>query len=262
MEAAASSGRQSVGFSGIKPRIVLLPSFHLSALSGWLPDHPEQAAFLRKIVGKICSKITIFTSHLAPYFAAPRSAYAPPKLEREVIEMNKILTLVTAAVLAVPVAAFAAPGDGPVKGDRSFTISGSGTSDDNFDDTAYGVTGELGYFLTDAWQAGLRQSFNGVARDEGSNDWAGSTRGFIQYNFNQGSNYRPYLGVNLGGIYGEAVSDTGTAGVELGLKLYVLKKTYITFGAEYSFLFEDENDINNSIDDGVYLYNVGVGFNW
>jgi len=69
------------------------------------------------------------------------------------------------------------------------------------------------------------------------------------------------LGVNLGGIYGESVSNTGTAGVEAGLKLYVLQKTYINFGVEYSFLFEDENDINNSYDDGIYLYNIGVGFN-
>ena len=44
--------------------------------------------------------------------------------------------------------------------------------------------------------------------------------------------------------------------------VYVLEKTYINFGIEYSFLFEDSNDFNNSVDDGLYLYNIGVGFNW
>ncbi len=116
--------------------------------------------------------------------------------------MNKTLALVASVLLTAPLVSFAAPGDGPVKGDKSFTVSGSGTSDNDFDNTAYGVSGELGYFLTDKWQAGLRQSVNGVDQDQGGNSWAGSTRGFIMYNFLDG-NYRPYLGANLGGIYGE-----------------------------------------------------------
>ena len=172
--------------------------------------------------------------------------------------MKKVMALVTAALIATPLAAFEI---GPVQGDKSFTVSGSGTSDKDFDGTAYGVSGELGYFLTDKWQAGLRQSVNGLASDQQSNEWAGSTRGYIDYNFLDGT-YRPYIGANLGGIYGESVKNTGTAGLEAGLKLYVLQKTYINFGIEYSFLFEDENDINNSYDDGVYLYSLGVGFNW
>jgi len=177
--------------------------------------------------------------------------------------MNKILVLVASALLAAPLASFAAPGDGPVKGDRSFTVSGSGSSDKDFDNTAYGVSGELGYFLTDKWQAGLRQSVNGVDQDNGGNTWAGATRGFIMYNFLDG-NYRPYLGANLGYIYGDddVVDDTGAAGIELGMKLYVLKKTYINFGVEYSWLFDDTKDFDNKSNDGLYLYNIGVGFNW
>jgi hypothetical protein len=38
--------------------------------------------------------------------------------------------------------------------------------------------------------------------------------------------------VNLGGIYGNGVSETGAAGVEGGLKWYVLQKTFINFGVE------------------------------
>ena len=80
--------------------------------------------------------------------------------------------------------------------------------------------GELGYFLTDKWQAGIRQSVNGIDTDgkgvdgNGSgNRWAGSTRGYIDYNFLDGT-YRPYIGANLGGIYGEEVSNTGSAGLK------------------------------------------------
>jgi hypothetical protein len=46
------------------------------------------------------------------------------------------------------------------------------------------------------------------------------------------------------------------------MKLYVLKKTYINFGVEYSWLFEDTDDFDNKSNDGLYLYNIGVGFNW
>ena len=177
--------------------------------------------------------------------------------------MDKILVLVASALLAAPLVSLAAPGDGPVKGDRSFTVSGSGSSDNDFDNTAYGLSGELGYFLTDGWQAGLRQSVNGVDQKDGGNTWAGATRAFIMYNFLDG-NYRPYLGVNVGYIYGEddVVDDTGAAGLEAGLKLYVLKKTYINFGVEYSWLFDSTDTFDNNSNDGIYLYNIGVGFNW
>jgi len=172
--------------------------------------------------------------------------------------MNKVMVLVASTLLATPLAAFAV---GPVEGDKSFTISGSGSNDKHFDEGSYGVSAELGYFLTDSWQAGIRQSINGFAGDEVKNSWDGSTRGFIDYNFLNGT-YRPFLGVNVGGLYGENTSNTGTAGVEAGLKLYVLDKTYINFGVEYSYLFEDSKDFQNKSNNGQYLYNIGVGFNW
>jgi hypothetical protein len=173
--------------------------------------------------------------------------------------MNKTLVLVTSALLALPLASYAI---GPVEGDKSFTVSASGNSDQDFDVNTYGVNGELGYFLTDKWQAGVRQSVNGASGSEVSDNWVGSTRGFVDYNFLDGS-YRPYIGANLGGIYGgDNVDSTGQAGLEAGLKLYVLEKTYINFGVEYSFLFDDTKDFDNKSNDGIYSYTIGVGFNW
>jgi hypothetical protein len=172
--------------------------------------------------------------------------------------MNLKVIYSMSAVLLAPVAALAA---GPEAGDKSFTIAGSGSNDKNFDNGAYGATLELGYFLTDAWQAGLRQSINGFAGDEIPNAWNGASRVFVNYNFLD-NRYRPYLGANLGGIYGKEVSNTGTAGLEAGLKVYVLDKTYLNFGVEYAFLFEDTKDFENKSNNGIYLYTIGVGFNW
>ena len=65
--------------------------------------------------------------------------------------MKNALVLVSSALLAAPVVAFAI---GPVEGYKSFTISGSGSNDKDFDNGTYGVSAELGYFMTDKWQGG------------------------------------------------------------------------------------------------------------
>ena len=65
--------------------------------------------------------------------------------------MKRILTIAVSALLAAPLAAFAI---GPVEGDKSFTISGSGSNDKDFDNGAYGVSGELGYFRSEERRVG------------------------------------------------------------------------------------------------------------
>ena len=108
---------------------------------------------------------------------------------------------------------------------------------------------------------GVRQSINGTAGEDVRDAWNGSTRLFADYHFGT-SDVRPYIGANIGGIYGKSVKETGTAGIDLGLKYYVKEKTFISLGAEYQFLFEDGDDIDNSYDDGAFFYTLGVGFNF
>ena len=38
---------------------------------------------------------------------------------------------------------------GPEAGDRSLTLSGSGTSDDSFDENNFGISGSMGWFTSD-----------------------------------------------------------------------------------------------------------------
>ena len=146
-------------------------------------------------------------------------------------------------------------------GDKSFTISGTGASDNDFDTTTFGTTAELGWFLTNEFELGLRQSVNVLALENSDDRWSGATRGFADYHFGQGS-VVPYLGANLGGIYGEDVQDTGAAGLEGGLKFYVKDKTFIALQIEYDWLFDNSDEIDNQFDDGAYFYTLGVGFNF
>ncbi len=171
--------------------------------------------------------------------------------------MKNVKAIAISAMLLAPMAAIA----GPEAGDGSFTLSGTGASDENFDANAFGVSAEIGKYFNDHLLWGIRQSVNGLAGDDVSDAWNGSTRFFADYHFGSGD-VRPYLGANIGGIYGQRVKDTGTAGFDFGLKYWVKEETFIALGGEYQFLFEDGDDIDNAYDDGAFFYTLGVGFNF
>jgi len=42
----------------------------------------------------------------------------------------------------------------------------------------------------------------------------------------------------------------------------VQDKTFITAMAEYQFLFKSGSDAQDRYDDGVFLYSIGIGFNY
>ena len=150
---------------------------------------------------------------------------------------------------------------GPDAGDKTFTLSGTGTSDTNFDTNLFGASGELGWFLSDSLEAGVRQSVNVAALDDADDAWSGGTRAFADYHFGS-SNFRPFVGANLGGAYGEGVAETFAAGPEVGMKYYVKDKTFIELAMEYQFLFKDADDVDDNFDDGAFQYTLGVGFNF
>lgn len=171
--------------------------------------------------------------------------------------MKRFHALIATALLVSPIAAVAAP----ETGDRSFTISGTGASDNDFDGNAFGVSFELGKYANEQVLWGVRQSLNGLAGDEVSDSWNGATRVFADYHFGD-SDFRPYLGANIGGIYGENVKETWTAGLETGFRYFVKEKTFVAFGAEYQFLFDDGDEIDQRFNNGAFFYTLGVGFNF
>lgn len=153
---------------------------------------------------------------------------------------------------------------GPQEGAREFSLSGTGASDKDFDNSSFGLSADLGWYLSDRTVAGVRQSiiYADVQGANLSNDfWSGSTRGYIDYHFGN-NKLRPFIGATLGYIYGDGVKDTGVAGPEAGLKYYVLDSTYILGRIEYQFLFDSGGSASDNYDDGSMNYVVGVGFNF
>jgi hypothetical protein len=172
--------------------------------------------------------------------------------------------LLAIGVLAatLPALAIAQGNVGPSQGDREFSLSGTGSSDKDFDNGSIGLSADLGWYTSPNTVFGVRQSVNyaDIEGESGSDDfWNGSTRGYVDYHFLNGK-ARPFVGASLGAIYGDAVEDTGFAGLEVGLKYYVLDSTYILARAEYQFFFDDGDEAEDNFDDGAFAYVIGIGF--
>lgn len=176
------------------------------------------------------------------------------------------------AWLAAPLLAFAAvapgmqaaEGDawGMVKGDWEFTLGGGGTSDKDFANTAASANFSIGYFLTDRIEVALRQGLSYASAEDDGDAFAGQTRAAFDYHFKVSQKFYPYVGVNFGGIYGDAVVDSFAAGLEAGLKYYVLPKTFLFGHFEWAWSFEDTDEFDDAFEDGAFIYALGVGFNF
>lgn len=167
---------------------------------------------------------------------------------------------------ALPLAVAAqSPEFGPQEGEREFSLSGTGSSDRDFNSSSIGLTGDLGWYLRDNTVAGIRQSINYAdIEGEGVTDdfWNGSTRGYLNLHFLE-NRARPFVGASLGGIYGDGVKDSAFAGLETGIKYYVRSKTFILGRVEYQFLFSDTDDATDAFqDDGIWAYTVGLGYHF
>ncbi|MGO4999501.1 hypothetical protein [Oceanisphaera sp. W20_SRM_FM3] len=177
---------------------------------------------------------------------------------------KKISLTVAVSALLIPTLSQAQgthQGVGPKQGDREFSISGSGSSDKNFDNGGMGLSGDMGWYLNDRTVAGVRQAVNWGAVDNGDDVWQGSTTGFIDYHFGQ-AEFRPFVGATLGAAYGDGIKETGTAGLELGAKYYVLPSTFVQARAEYQFLFDSSDSAGKNYDNGRWNYVVGMGYNF
>ena len=146
------------------------------------------------------------------------------------------------------------------KGDRTFTLGGGGNSDKEIDNTMLSFNLGLSEFITNETALAVRQEFNfaDVGNDQAFN---GSTRFAVDYYFKAG-NCRPYVGANIGYLYGDNVKEQFIAGPEVGIKHFLNASTFIYVNAEYQFLFEDTGQANNNMDDGRFVYSIGMGIRW
>ena len=172
---------------------------------------------------------------------------------------NRNCLLIALLAISVAPAACAQTVFGPQGGDWELTLGGGGSNDKDFNAGSFALNGSVGYYFTTQMELSVRQ---GVSYSHfGESAWDGSTRLAFDYNFDL-NRFRPYLGVDFGGIYGDSVRDTFAAGLEAGLKYYVLPKTFVFGSIEYEWLFRNAGHIDNGFKNGEFIYGVGIGFNF
>ena len=147
-------------------------------------------------------------------------------------------------------------------GDREFTLGGAGASNTDFDDSFGGVNFSYGWYSTPTSLWSLRQSINYSNPGIGGTRFNGSTRVAFDQHLTARGAWRPFVGINAGGVYGDNVTDTFAAGLEAGVKLYVQPRTFLFTLVEYGWFFENARDAEDTFSDGQFTWTVGVGFNF
>src|SRR5690606_21941898 len=97
---------------------------------------------------------------------------------------NTLITTTAAVMLAVP--AFAVP----EAGDRELTLGAIGSNDRDFHSGGFNLNGDVGYYITDAWQVSARQSIS-YAEINSSSTSLLSTGAALDYHFDMGQ-FRPF----------------------------------------------------------------------
>lgn len=179
------------------------------------------------------------------------------------------------SLAALPLAAKAqATGDvsaatsyGPQLGSQEFTLSGSGTSNKQLNDSLGGATASYGAFIANSTELLVRQTidYSNPSTPGVGSRWNGTTKlALDQLLFGSTSRLRPFLGANLGYIYGQTVSDTWAGGLEAGLRYYVMPRTFIFAESEYDWFFRHIHNIGNSnkFNQGQFNWGLGIGFNF
>ena len=162
--------------------------------------------------------------------------------------LRKLYIVPVLALLALPALASAQF----EAGNYALELSGSGSNDQDFRTFDVTLNLNLGYFMSKELEVGARQS---LIYGDGGSAWSAQTQAFLDYHFDM-DRWQPYIGANIGYVYGDNVNDAWIAGPEAGVKYFVNATTFIDFSASYEFNLEE------GLDDGGFLYTLGLGFKW
>lgn len=165
--------------------------------------------------------------------------------------------LLLAALCLLPAAAASAQ----VRGPWEVTLSGTASNPSRFNGFQAGANGSIGYFFGDSIEVSVRQSVN-------YNDIGGpvsllaSTRlaGDLHLPLGDQNQFLPFVGANLGYVYGHGVRDTWEAAPETGIKWFVGPDVFLLGEVEYQFFFRSGGGVNNGFKNGQFVYTLGIGF--
>lgn len=173
------------------------------------------------------------------------------------IALSCVLALVCSLVFVNNVRADDGDDIGFEQGEWELQLSGSGSSDEDFESNTVSFDLGLNFFFVDQLSIGFdAQGSTSSTEDDTSNSWG--VGGALDYNIPLGP-VQPFIGVTFGYLFGDALEETFYAGPEGGLKIFLNDDAYIYGSVQYQFLFEDNDDFGDNADDGRFWYGLGVG---
>ena len=188
------------------------------------------------------------------------------------MKLNHLLRKSNILLLALPAAALAQtppnaainPSDyGPHAGSEEFTLGGDGTTNRDLNNSIGSAAASFGYYFTNSFEGVVRQSagYTNPAGSDG-NVWNGETSIAGDLHLVDQGPIRPFIGANLGYVYGSNIRNSMAAGLEGGAKFYVMPRTFIFAMANYGWLFRHDKAIAARFDTGLWNWGVGIGFNF
>ncbi len=148
------------------------------------------------------------------------------------------------------------------KGDRTFMLSGSGSSNRDFDANVASLELALGWFIVDNVALAARQGVS-YADAAGTAHWIGSSRLGLDL-FLDFDRFSPFVGAGVGYIYGRTVKNQFIASPVMGVLYFVNDTTFVNLGVECQFLFRDEDTVKarDVYNGGRVVYALGMGMKW
>lgn len=168
--------------------------------------------------------------------------------------IRKLFIVFIFGILVFPAFAFAQEQYGFQEGDWDLVFSGQGGSSSNFDSNNFSFQAGLGYFLRNWIELAGRQEVTYADVHNGGSAVNGSTRFAADFYVDM-VRLQPYIGGNIGFVYGDNVSDGFELGVEGGAKYFVNTSTYVFGALDYLMALSD-------LSDGRWVYSLGLGITW
>ena len=146
------------------------------------------------------------------------------------------------------------------EGDVELTLSASAQNDVNFNGFIFNAGGSIGYFFSDQFEGGLRQDFTYTDAGGPGSSSNGGTTVFVNYHFgDRGAQLQPFIGANIGYLYGDTINDTFAAGPEGGVKYFLSDDWFLYASIQYEFFFDNAGSADDNFNDGVFNYRLGIG---
>ena len=163
--------------------------------------------------------------------------------------------LVIAALFLLPTVASA-----QVRGPWELELSGSGANGRRFDGFSGALNASVGFFFSPELEVAARQTL--VYSDiSGPATLNASTRVAVDLNIPLGdqNQFVPFVGGNIGYVYGHGVTNTFEGAPEGGLKVFISNDWFLFGQIEYQFFFRSGHGVSKGFSNGEFVYTIGVG---